>query len=149
LNPLKVYTDGASRSNPGHSAIGIVIYDNNNNILAEYKEYVGTLTNNQAEYRGLIKSAELLKKMKDKTFFDSVEFFSDSELMVNQVNFSFRIKDADLALLNNKFQYLIRQLGVEYKISCISREENTDADRLANEALDKELSGKLQTSLDF
>jgi len=100
---LKIFTDGASRNNPGHAGIGIAIYDENNFIVKTYKEYIGKATNNQAEYIALIKCTEQVKKLgKDEGLKpDFIEFYSDSELLVNQINFDYKVKDADLALLNN------------------------------------------------
>ncbi len=134
---IKIYTDGASRGNPGLSGIGIIIYNENNFILSTYKEYIGTATNNQAEYRAVIKSIELIKKLKKNGIeFDKVEFYSDSELMVNQINFDYETKDAELALLNNKFHVKVRKLGINYSIHHIERSKNKNADKLANMAID-------------
>ena len=104
-------------------------------------EYLGEATNNQAEYKALIKSLDVLKKMlEDKEAeFDEIEFYSDSELMVNQVNFDFRVKEPDLALLNNKFHFTIKKLGKPYKIFYIERAKNKNSDKLANTAIDRKL----------
>jgi ribonuclease HI len=136
-----VFTDGASRGNPGHSAIGITVYDENNFIIKTYKEYIGEATNNQAEYKALVKSIEVIKKLPvdNEAEFGEIEFYSDSELMVNQVNFDYRVKEPDLALLNNKFHVLIKKLNKPYKIFYIERAKNRNSDRLANIALDNKL----------
>jgi len=141
LAKLKVFTDGASRGNPGHAGIGIVILDENDFILRTYKEYLGQATNNQAEYKALIKSLDVIKKLgsEENTEFDEVEFYSDSELMVNQVNFDFRIKEPELALLNNKFHVKARKLNKPFSIVHIDRSKNKNADRLANLAVDGKL----------
>jgi len=132
-----VFTDGASRGNPGHSGIGIVVYDENNFILSTHKEYIGTATNNQAEYKAVIKSLDILKKLrKNGIEFDKVEFYSDSELIVNQVNFLYETKEPELALLNNKFQVKAKKLGKSYSIHHIERSKNKNADKLANLAID-------------
>ena len=155
MGRIKVFTDGASRGNPGHSGIGIVIYDENNFILKTYKEYIGEATNNQAEYRALIKSLELIKKWeadnqsdaqqvdlrshRESTGggeFDSMEFYLDSELVVNQINFDYRVKEPDLALLNNKFHVIAKKLKKPYSVYYIERSGNKNADRLANLAID-------------
>jgi ribonuclease HI len=138
---LKIYTDGASRNNPGHAGIGIVIYDENNFIVKTYKEYIGKATNNQAEYTALIKSVEQVKKLVEKEGIkaDSIEFYSDSELLVNQINFDYRVKDPDLALLNNKFHVLMKKLNKPYRILHIERGKNSNADLLANKAIDTKL----------
>ena len=137
MSCIKVFTDGASKGNPGKSGIGVIIYDENDFIIKSCREFLGTATNNQAEYRALIKSTELLKKIIDEgeKDFDRIEFYSDSDLMVNQVNFDFQIKEPELALLNHKFHVRIKKLGKPFSIAHIEREKNKAADRLANEAI--------------
>ena len=71
--------------------------------------------------------------------FDEIEFYSDSELIVNQINFDYRIKDSDLALLNNKFHVIIKKLDKPFKIFYIERAKNKNSDRLANIAIDSKL----------
>jgi ribonuclease HI len=137
LGLIKVFTDGASKGNPGKAGIGVIIYDENEFIIDSCKEYLGTTTNNQAEYRALIKSAELIKKLLEKGEheIERIEFYSDSDLMVNQVNFDYQVKEPELALLNNKFHVRIKKLGVPFSIAHIDREKNKAADRLANQAI--------------
>ncbi len=139
MSIIKVFADGAARGNPGKAGIGIIVYDENNFIISSYKEYSGETTNNQAEYKALIKSIELIKKIKEKGeyLFDRVEFYSDSELIVNQVKLDYRVKEPELALLNNQFLVKMKKLSINYTISHIPREQNKAADRLANMAIDK------------
>jgi ribonuclease HI len=141
LSKIKVFTDGASRGNPGHSGIGVTVYDENDFIIKTYKEYLGEGTNNQAEYKALIKSLEVIKKMiaDGEAEFDEIEFYSDSELIVNQVKFDYRIKEPDLALLNNKFHVIIKKLDKPFKIFYIERAKNKNSDKLANIAIDSKL----------
>ena len=141
MGKLKIFTDGASRGNPGHAGIGIVILDENDFILRTYKEYLGQATNNQAEYRALIKSLDVIKKLSSEgnTEFDEVEFYSDSELVVNQVKFDYQVKEPELALLNNKFHVKARKLNKPFSIFHIERSKNKSADRLANLAVDGKL----------
>lgn len=141
MSRIKVFTDGASRGNPGHSGIGITVYDENDFIIKTYKEYLGEATNNQAEYKALIKSLEVIKKLSEngEAEFDKIEFYSDSELMVNQVNFDYRVKEPDLALLNNKFHFLIKKLNKPWSVFYIERAKNKNSDRLANLAIDTKL----------
>jgi ribonuclease HI len=138
LSSLKVFTDGASRGNPGLSGIGIIAYDENDFILESYHEYIGEATNNQAEYKALIKSIDIIKKVieKNEYGFERVEFFSDSELVVNQVNFDYQAKEPELALLNNKFHVKMKKLSYPYIITHVDRAFNKAADRLANMAID-------------
>ena len=138
MNTIKVYTDGASWGYPGKAGIGVVIYDENNFILSSCKEYLGEATNNQAEYKALLKSTELIKKMMDagERDFDNIEFYADSELMVRQICFDYMVKEPQLALLNNLFHVRMKKLGKKYTITHIDRELNKAADRLANQAID-------------
>jgi len=135
---LKVFTDGASRGNPGKAGIGIVIYDENDFIVESYKEYIGEATNNQAEYRALVKSAEIIKKIVEKGEFPltTINFYSDSELMVNQIKFDYYVKEPELAVLNNKFHVKMKKIGLPFTINYIERSKNKAADRLANMAID-------------
>ena len=138
MGVLKVFTDGASRGNPGLAGIGIIAYDENNFILESYKEFIGTATNNQAEYKALIKSMNVITKVLEKgeRVIDRIEFSLDSELIVNQVNFDYLVKEPELAVLNNKFHVKMKKLGIPYAISHVPRELNKAADRLANTAID-------------
>jgi ribonuclease HI len=138
LSKIKVFTDGASRNNPGYAGIGVTVYDENDFIIKTYKEYLGETTNNQAEYHAIIKSLEVIKKLieNNEAEFDEIEFYSDSELIVNQINFDYRVKEPDLALLNNKFHVLIKKLEKPFKIFYIERAKNKNSDRLANLAID-------------
>jgi ribonuclease HI len=140
LSKIKVFTDGASRGNPGVSGIGIVIYDENNFILSSWNEYLGLATNNQAEYKALLKSLTLIKKLLTEIELNEIEFYSDSLLMVSQINFDYKINEPELALLNNKFHVLIKKLNKSYKVIHIERSLNKAADRLANQAIDNRKS---------
>ncbi len=138
MKSLRVFTDGASRGNPGPSGIGIIVYDENDFIVESCKEFIGETTNNQAEYKALIKSIDIIKIIRKNGEYpvDRIEFFSDSELIVNQLNFSYQVKEPELALLNNRFQVKIRKAAIQYSVSHIDRAQNKAADRLANLAID-------------
>lgn len=137
MHTLKIHTDGASRGNPGPSGIGIVIYDENYFTIGSYNEFIGIATNNQTEYKAFLKSLELLKKITKKEKKLTVEFYSDSTLLVKQINFDYMTKDPELAVMNNKFHVLMKKLGVSYSVNYIPRSKNKEADRLANMAIDK------------
>lgn len=130
---LKVFTDGASKGNPGKAAIGILINDENDSELIAYKEYIGKATNNVAEYKAFLKSLELIKTFNGSV--DKVEFFADSELMVKQLNGQYKVKDAKLNVLYNETRNLLSHLNITHTISYIPRTENKIADKLANEAI--------------
>lgn len=134
---IKVHTDGASRGNPGDAAIGIVIFDSNGNKLAGYKEYLGKNTNNYAEYSALLKSTEIIRSL--GIAFEKIEFYTDSQLMVNQLTGRYIIRNERLRDLSLKFMNEMKILGKPFEIIHVRREKNKDADRLANEALNEAL----------
>jgi len=128
---LFIYTDGGARGNPGPAAAGIVIKDAQNNTVASFGEYVGETTNNQAEYRALVFA---LKKAIELGGTE-LQCFSDSELMVKQLNHEYKMRNAELAPLYLK----IHDLSLSFKkISFIHirREKNKEADKLVNQVLD-------------
>jgi ribonuclease HI len=128
---LQLFIDGASRGNPGLSGAGIVI-TKGGKILEGLAQYLGERTNNQAEYEALIMGLERLKELRVR----SVEVMSDSELLVNQVNGKYRVKNPELLKLYKRAKILIREFH-EFSIKHISRRENREADRLANRAIDE------------
>ncbi len=133
---LKVFTDGASRGNPGEAGIGIVVYDEKDSIVRTWNEYLGKTTNNQAEYMALIRSVQLLKKLMETMAIDFVEFHADSELMVKQVMLEYKVKDEGLKPLFKKFNSEINELKVPYTIKHVERKLNKEADKLANQGID-------------
>ena len=91
---LKIYTDGACRGNPGICAIAFMILDNENRTVKTYSEYIGTGTNNQAEYKALINALESAKY-----FGNELECYSDSKLLVNQMNGEWKVKHPNMKIL--------------------------------------------------
>lgn len=129
---LKLFTDGGARGNPGPAAIGIVIKDDKGKILKTHAEYIGTATNNQAEYKALIKGLELVKELNPS----EVNCYLDSELVVKQLRQEYRVKDSGLQPLFIKAWNLSVSLGT-VKFSHIPRTQNVEADELLNIELDK------------
>lgn len=130
---LKTYCDGGSRGNPGPAAYGVVIKDEKGMIIATASEYIGITTNNQAEYRGLIRSLELAKELGAH----EVQCYMDSELIVKQMKREYRVKEPTL----QKMFILCWNLAVSFgKVSYhhIRREYNTEADEQVNIALDEQ-----------
>ena len=125
-----IYIDGASRGNPGSSAIGIVIIDAKGN-KRKIKKYLGIHTNNQAEYHALITALASAKKLKKK----DLTIFTDSQLLANQVNRLWKVRDAEIKALYQEAIGLISGFK-KVKLRHIPRRLNKEADRLANEALD-------------
>lgn len=127
---LIIYTDGVSRGNPGDAGIGIIIKDASGKVIDEIGRYIGIATNNIAEYSALI--AALKYAVRHKA--GSMKIFSDSELMVKQMNGEYRVKDGNIAILFKEAQELLKKIG-SFTIRHIPREENREADKLANRAV--------------
>jgi ribonuclease HI len=127
-----IFSDGGARGNPGPAGIGAVIYDKDKNILAEVSRFLGVSTNNQAEYKALI---EALKKAIELKI-SEVEAYLDSELVVKQLNREYKVKNKDIAPLFLEVYNLSQQFK-SVKFSHVRREQNKEADRLANIAMDK------------
>lgn len=132
MNKLIIFSDGGARGNPGPAGIGAVLYDGDKKVVAKISEYLGETTNNQAEYRALLAA---LKKARDLGAQD-IACYLDSELVVKQLNREYKVKNKDLAPLFLEVYNL--SLGFQ-KISFnhIPREQNSVADGLANEAMDR------------
>jgi|SRR3989344_5236298 len=136
LDKLYVYTDGASRNNPGEASIGIVIFDKKESVnpIDKYKDRIGKSTNNQAEYNALIKGLELASKLCKKEIF----CFADSRLVVNQMKGEWKVKKKELKLLNEKAKKLEKMFEkVTYTNLPREHPKIKMADKLANEALDE------------
>jgi ribonuclease HI len=131
VNKVTIYTDGAARGNPGPSAIGVLLIDENGNILARISRRIGITTNNQAEYQAII--AALEKAIALGARYAVIK--SDSELVVKQINGQYKIKNTALRPLYQKVVQLIGSLE-SFDIFYIPREQNAEADALANKALD-------------
>ena len=133
-----IYTDGGSRGNPGPSAMGVVISEGDGHIVKEYSEYLcDKATNNEAEYQAAIFALTKLRALYGKKSAEStvVELRSDSELMVKQLDGKYKIIEPRIAELFLKIWNLkIDFSKVTFKL--IPREDNKNADRLVNEALD-------------
>jgi len=129
---LKIYFDGGSRGNPGPSAVGVVVYDDKDNKLEELGEYIGKYTNNIAEYLALKKSLEIASKYNCK----KIMLFTDSKLLNNQVKKIWKIKDSNILEVYIKVSRELAKYDI-VDLRLIPREENMEADRLVNKALDR------------
>ena len=130
-NRAIIYTDGGSRGNPGPSALGVVIENENGKVLKEYSHYLGEATNNQAEYEAVIFALQKAKQLKIK----ELEIRTDSELIGKQLQGEYKFKDSDLQPLFIK-AWNLRLDYEKVNIKIISREQNKKADKLANQELD-------------
>lgn len=133
-----LYTDGACKGNPGPSAAGFVLYNVKKDILSEGSIFLGTMTNNQAEYNALILGLERALEMGIK----DLSIRMDSELIVMQLNGAYKIKNEGLLPLYLEVRRKFT-LFTSIKIEHIERSLNSEADRLANLAfkLDKRATG--------
>lgn len=128
---ILIYSDGGSRGNPGPSAAGFVML-NNDNVIDQGGEYIGITTNNQAEYHGVRLGLERALERGIKT----LEFRIDSMLVVNQLNGLYKIKNRELWPINERIQSLVAQFN-NVKFHHVPRELNKMADALVNKLLDE------------
>jgi ribonuclease HI len=129
---LVAHSDGGARGNPGPAGYGVVIQDEAGRKVAHLSEYLGRQTNNFAEYQGLIAALEYALKHGPK----ALKLISDSELLVRQIRGIYKVKNVTLQDLHGRAKELIAKLEW-FSIGHALREHNRDADRLANEAMDK------------
>jgi len=124
-------TDGGSRNNPGPAGIGGVLYDDAGKLIDDVSEYIGTATNNEAEYRALI--AILNKALQHNV--ENIHCFLDSELLVKQLNGEYRVKNERMKPLFAEVQALKSRFD-SIDFTHVFREKNTEADKRVNAALD-------------
>jgi len=133
---LRIYTDGASRGNPGASGIGVVIEDDSGLRLRGFHRWLGIATNNEAEYHALIDGLEAVAGWKP----DRLEVFMDSKLVVEQMNGRYKIKEPRLQRLHTRAKTLLQEFP-EATVAHVEREKNRGADSLANKAIDEHGKG--------
>lgn len=139
-NYLTVYCDGGSRGNPGPAASAFVVYDTNNEIIFQQGFFLGTATNNQAEYQAVVEALKWFSTMNYQlTNQLTLNFYLDSELVVRQITGVYKIKDLNLQKLNSEIQKIINNLKLKIKFINIPRENNSQADLLVNQTLDQKL----------
>lgn len=134
---LIFYIDGASQGNPGPSGIGVVICDQNANVISNISEYLGESTNNVAEYNALIVALEegLIRRS------GVIIVNTDSELLVKQLNGEYKVKNEDLKQLFGRVQRLLKGFK-QVQINHIDRSKNKGADKLATKAIDSNKKSK-------
>lgn len=134
MKKLIINTDGGSRGNPGPGAIGVVFFDEDNQIIYEMGKTIGVCTNNEAEYTALI---EAMEKAKDFNATE-IQFRLDSELVVKQLNGLYKVKNERISVLWTKAKELSKNFAKTSFIH-VPREKNKEADKLVNEALDSKI----------
>lgn len=129
---IVAHIDGGARGNPGPAGYGCTIDDANGKRLAELNDFLGAQTNNFAEYSGLIAALEWAQQHGHK----KLRVVSDSELLVKQIKGLYKVRSESLLDIYNEAKSLIRKLD-KFEIRHVLRHLNKDADRLANEAMDR------------
>lgn len=131
---LTIFTDGVARGNPGDGGFGVIIKGRDGNLLEEIGGYLGVTTNNFAEYSGLV--AALKASLKYQVA--HIEIYSDSQLVVRQLNGLYSVKSESLLPLHKEARRLMSLLG-NVAVFYIPREKNKEADALANKAVDQKI----------
>jgi ribonuclease HI len=130
VSRLVINSDGVSRGNPGQAAIGVIIKDERGWLIASISQRIGWATNNQAEYRAIIAALEKALALNA----GQVELNSDSELVVRQIKGQYRVRKKELRPLYERAKELESRLA-DFSIKHVPREQNWEADKLANAAL--------------
>mgnify|MGYP001568389154 FL=1 len=146
MEKIVIYADGGSRGNPGPAGAGVAITDAKGNIVKGYSGFLGIKTNNEAEYEAVIFGLQKIKALlgKEKVKNTEIEFRLDSQLIARQLNGEYKIEEERLFPLFIKIRNLKMDFG-PIKFTEIPREQNKEADRLANEAMDGNTSSKIKS----
>jgi len=140
MERIYINTDGGSRGNPGPAAIGVFFSDEEGKEIYSCYECIGTATNNEAEYRAIIKALEVLTKSQwfgeNNMAGKEVVCRLDSQLVVEQINGNYKIKQPHLQVFIAEIRTLVEQMHLNISFVHIPREENKKADKLVNMALD-------------
>jgi ribonuclease HI len=134
---LNIYTDGGSRGNPGPSGFGVVVYDESKKIISQISKFIGVKTNNEAEYSALLDALIWVKDNLVNYDISSLNFYSDSQLMVRQLQGKYKVKAPTIIPLYRQAVSLLSTINISYKFHEIPRELNSAADELANQAMDR------------
>ena len=135
---LVLYIDGASRGNPGRAAAGVCIRNGEGKKISEMSRYLGHKTNNEAEYWALLLGLKEAKRLGG----DILQIFTDSELVERQINGTYRVKDLNLKILHKTVMEDLKTFS-SFEIESIPREENKEADRLANQAIQRRIAKEI------
>ena len=135
---IVAHVDGGSRGNPGPAAYGVAIKTPQGKSLTAFAKFLGETTNNFAEYQGLLAALEYALS----NGYLRLRVLTDSELMARQISGQYKVRSPDLKPLYDRAQAMIARLE-SFSIRHVHREQNREADRLANKALDAAASGKV------
>jgi ribonuclease HI len=128
---LVVHVDGGARGNPGPAAAAAVVSTPEGDVLDEAHELLGSVTNNVAEYRGLLLGLDRARALGA----DEVEVVNDSELVAKQINGEYKVKHPDMKPLHAAATEALAQFG-RWRVRSVPRAQNAAADALVNQALD-------------
>jgi len=142
MKQLNIYIDGAARGNPGPAGIGILVTDSKGKAVKEVSKFIGTATNNVAEYTALIFGMEEVRNLEAK----EITINTDSELLAKQLGGEYKVKSSALKDLYAKVMQILKSFS-EVRVNNIPREENKEADKLANKAIDN--AGKKRVGKSF
>jgi ribonuclease HI len=132
---LILYIDGASRGNPGRAGAGIWITSGEGEKISEVSRYLGHKTNNEAEYWALLLGLREAKRLRG----DRIKIFTDSQLVERQIKGVYRVKDLNLKTLHGRVIQNLKAFS-SCEIESVPREENEEADRLANQAIQRRIA---------
>lgn len=138
---LHAFTDGASRGNPGEAGIGVLVRDDGSATVLSLHGYIGVCTNNVAEYTAL----ETLLEHARELSCTRLIVYSDSELMVRQLTGRYKVRDRLLKRHHSNVLALMKLLPYPCTVRHIPREENREADRLANRGIDEKIPVTAET----
>ena len=127
-----IHIDGASRGNPGKAGIGVLIQGSQGQTISQLSKPIGVATNNLAEYRALLEALTEAERLGAR----DLTIFSDSELLVNQINGTYKVRDAGIFPLWSQAKRKLAKFQ-KYLVLHIKRDENKEADALANAAIDR------------
>ncbi len=136
IGRLIIHIDGAARGNPGPAGVGVIVFGNKKEKIT-FSAYIGETTNNVAEYTALLNALEIPEVKESKV----IKIYSDSELLVNQINGFYRVKNRMLQTLYAQAKQVLadfKKVEIEY----VPREKNAGADKLANAAIDRYFEGE-------
>ncbi|MCL6449758.1 MAG: ribonuclease HI family protein [Acetobacteraceae bacterium] len=136
-----IFTDGAARGNPGEAGIGIVLCSPDGSVVAEHSEYIGLATNNAAEYWAVIRGLEDARARG----FKRVKVIGDSELLIRQLQGTYKVRNPGLKPLHARVEALMRSFA-QVELEHLSREKNRQADRLANQAIDRVIRDSVEAA---
>ncbi len=140
MSKLLIFTDGGSRGNPGPAALGVTILNEKDETVHEIAKYIGTATNNEAEYNAVLASLTWLEEAGLASYSPTqITWKLDSKLVVEQLLKHWKIKEPRMAQLAQECWKILTKLDVPTSFVHVPREENRRADELVNQALDAQL----------